>query len=121
MKIRLLLKGTIFILKFCPRRTQLNSLLQFGSQVSLQLCHLLLLIYVHVSTALDLSMFVGSDTPVLTRVRLGHLSDLQLRLLALLLDGDPATVSDLPPLPLHPLHTGDRVTAHFGDEGGGAL
>lgn len=66
-------------------------------------------------------MLVGGDAPVLTRVRLGHLSDLQFGLLALLLDGDAATVCDLPPLPLHPLHVGDGVTAHFGNEGGSAL
>lgn len=101
--------------------SQIHSLLQFGSQVSLQLRRLFLFVHVHVGAALDLSVLVGGDTPVLTRVRLGHLSDLQFGLLALLLDGDPAAVRDLPPLPLHPLHAGNGVAAHFGNEGGGAL
>lgn len=97
-----------------------NSLLQFGPEVSLQHC-LLLLLHMKVGVALDLSMLVGGDTPVLTRVWLGHLSDLQFGLLALLLDGDPAAMHELPPLPLHPLYTGDGVSTNFGDEGGGAL
>lgn len=98
-----------------------NSLLQLGSQISLEHRRVFLFLHVHVGAALDLSMLVGGDAPVLTRVRLGHLSDLQFGLLALLLDGDAATVCDLPPLPLHPLHVGDGVTAHFSNKGGSAL
>ena len=75
----------------------------------------------HVGAALDLSVLVGGDTPVLTRVRLGHLSDLQFGLLALLLNRDAAAMRDLPPLALHPFHVGDGVSAHFSDEGGDAL
>jgi len=98
----------------------MNSLLEFGSQVSLQLRRLLF-VHVHVGVALDLSVLVGGDAPVLTRVGLGHFFDLQLGLLAFLLDGDPAAVRELPPLPLHPLDAGDGVTAHLSDEGGGSL
>lgn len=98
-----------------------HSLLQFGSEVSLEQRRLFLFLHMQVGAALDLPVLVGGDTPVLTRVRLGHLADLQFGLLALLLDGDPAAVRDLPPLPLHPLHAGDGLAAHFGDEGGGAL
>lgn len=99
----------------------LNSLLQFSAEVSLKHHYVLLFLYVHVSAALDLAMFVGGDTPVLTRVRFRHFSDLQFGLLALLFNGDPATVGHLPPLPFHPLHTGNGVTTHLCDEGGGSL
>lgn len=99
----------------------MNSLLQFGSEVSVELRSFFLFVHMHVGVALDLSVLVGGDTSVLTRVGLGHLPDLQFGLLALLLDGDPATVCQLPPLTLHPLHAGDRVAANLGDEGGGAL
>lgn len=99
----------------------LNSLLQFGTEVSVQHRYLLCFFHMNVSAALDLSMLVGGNTPVLTRVRLCHLSDLQLGLLALLFNGDSATVSELPPLPLHPLHTGNGVPTHLGNEGGSSL
>ncbi len=104
-----------------PTHSQIHSLLQFGSQVSLQQRRFFLFVHMHVGAALDLSVLVGGDTPVLTRVRLGHLSDLQFGLLALLFNGDPAAVRDLPPLTLHPLHAGNGVAAHFGDEGGSPL
>lgn len=99
----------------------LNSLLQFSAEVSFKHHYVLLFLYVHVSTALDLAMFVGGDTPVLTRVRFRHFFDLQFGLLALLFNGDPATMGHLPPLPFHPLHTGNGVTTHLCDEGGGSL
>lgn len=98
-----------------------NSLLQFSSQVSFQLRRYFLVAHVHVSAALDLAVLVGGHASVLTRVRLGHLFDLELGVPTLLLDGDAAAVRQLPPFSLHPLHAGDGVPAHLGDEGGSPL
>lgn len=66
-------------------------------------------------------MLVTGDTSVMARVGLGYLSDLQFGILALVLDGDTTTRSDLPPFPLHPFHAGDRVTSNLCDEGCSAL
>lgn len=62
-------------------------------------------------------MFVGGNTSVMTRIRLGHFSDLQFGILALVLNGDSTTGGDLSPFALHPLHTGDWVTSNLGDKG----
>ncbi len=75
----------------------------------------------HLSAALNLSMFVGGDTSVETWVGLGHLSDLHFGILALVLNGDTTTGGDLPPFALHPLHAGDGVTSNLGDKGCGSL
>lgn len=105
----------------CLKLLRVDLLLQFGPQVSLQLRRFFLVVHVHVGAALDLAVLVGGDTPVLTRVGFRHLPDLQFGLLALLLDGDPPAVRDLPPFTLHPLDVGDGVAAHLGDEGGRGL
>lgn len=83
--------------------------------------HFCLFGYLHLSTALNLAMFVGGDTSVESSVGLGHLSDLHFGILALVLDGDTTTWGDLPPFTLHPLHTGDRLTSDLGNEGCSAL
>lgn len=75
----------------------------------------------HVCTAFNLSMLVGGNTSVLARVRLGHFSDLQLGLLPFVFHRDTTTRGDLPPLPLHPFHIGNGITANLGDEGSSAL
>lgn len=97
----------ILLLQPCPNVSDSLPFLLFGD--------------LHLSAALDLSMFVGGDTSVDTGVGLGHLSDLHLGILALVLDGDTTTGGDLPPFALHPLHTGYWVTSDLGDEGCGCL
>lgn len=61
-------------------------------------------------------MFVARHTSVGARVRLCHFCDLQLGLLAFVLDGDPATRGDLPPFTLHPLHGRDGLASNLGNE-----
>lgn len=101
-------------------RNELVLLLKFCSDISNSFPFFLFGDF-HVSAGLDLSMFVSGDTPVETRVGLGHLSDLQFGILALVLDGDTTTRGDLSPFALHPLHAGDWITSNLGDEGCSAL
>lgn len=99
----------------------MNPLLQFGSEVSFKLWRNFLIIHVHVGAAFDFSMPIGGNASVLTRVRLGHLFDLQLGFLTFLLNGNAAAVRELPPFSFHPFHTGDGVPTHLGNEGGSSL
>lgn len=61
-------------------------------------------------------MFVACHTSVGAGVRLCHFWDLQLGILAFVLDGDPATRGDLPPFTLHPLHVRDGLSSNLGNE-----
>lgn len=90
-------------------------LLQHPSNVS-KFSYFLLFGDLHLSTALNLSMFVGGHASVGARVGLRHFADLHLGVLAFVVDGDTATRGDLPPFTLHPLHIRDGLASNLGNK-----